>query len=266
MPSAASHRLIRYFIGIGSLRMWRWDQRRRSCTASHGRASHCGMGKLDSIEHSIYFSHMRSVLRTDGQRDQTFIEKARRAQIIACTIDAIVELGFAKASLDQIARRAGISKGVISYHFASKEELTRQVVADVFAAGSAYMEPRIRAAATATDRLRTYIESNIAFISSNRKPIAALMDIAANARDREGKPLVGQALMAPRIAGLGELLRGGQDSGEFRPFDVRVMAFALIQSIDGIPPALVAKPDLDLGVLARELTTLFHLATRKETP
>jgi hypothetical protein len=30
---------------------------------------------------------------------------------------------------------------VISYHFAGKDELIRQVVADVFAAGAAFMRP-----------------------------------------------------------------------------------------------------------------------------
>ncbi|MEV7908062.1 TetR family transcriptional regulator, partial [Streptomyces anulatus] len=51
-----------------------------------------------------------------GQNTKSFIERARRAQIIASAIEVIAEHGFANASLARIAKHAGISKGVISYH------------------------------------------------------------------------------------------------------------------------------------------------------
>jgi TetR/AcrR family fatty acid metabolism transcriptional regulator len=60
----------------------------------------------------------------------TFTETARRAQILRCAIEAIAESGYGRASLAEIARRAGVSKGVVSYYFASKDELLAQVVAD----------------------------------------------------------------------------------------------------------------------------------------
>ncbi|MBV9802070.1 MAG: TetR family transcriptional regulator, partial [Solirubrobacterales bacterium] len=59
---------------------------------------------------------------------RTFIEQARRAQIVGVAIDTIAELGYAQASLARIAERAGISKGVIAYHFAGKEDLIAEVV------------------------------------------------------------------------------------------------------------------------------------------
>ena len=56
---------------------------------------------------------MRSKIQTIDQggasERQSFIEIARRKQIIECAIDAIAELGFAQASLAQIAKRAGVS-------------------------------------------------------------------------------------------------------------------------------------------------------------
>ncbi len=58
--------------------------------------------------------------------DCSFIEKARRAQIMECAIETLAEVGYVKASLGQIAKRAKISKGVISYYFTNKEELLEQ--------------------------------------------------------------------------------------------------------------------------------------------
>jgi AcrR family transcriptional regulator len=57
------------------------------------------------------------------QKDRTFIETARRAQIMAAAIDTIAELGYGQASLARIAQRAGTSKGVICYHFVGNDDL-----------------------------------------------------------------------------------------------------------------------------------------------
>jgi TetR/AcrR family transcriptional regulator, fatty acid metabolism regulator protein len=77
--------------------------------------------------------------------ERTFIETARRAQIVAAAIDTIAEAGYAHMSFARIAGRAGISRGLISYHFAGKDDLIKQVVHDVVEQGVAYMRPRIMA-------------------------------------------------------------------------------------------------------------------------
>jgi TetR/AcrR family transcriptional regulator, fatty acid metabolism regulator protein len=194
----------------------------------------------------------------------SFAETARRAQIVDCAIAAIAELGYAKASVDQIAKRAGVSKGVITYHFPSKDEIVHAVIAKVFAMGRAYMEPRILAETSASGRLRAYIESNLAFIDTHRKPLIAMVEIALGARNADGSQVIGPGSLAQRVATLEELLRAGQKAGEFRRFNTRVMALTIIQAIDGVPPLLAREPNLDLALHAKELATIFTLATRKE--
>src|ERR1700691_6788837 len=97
-------------------------------------------------------------------KERTFTETARRQQIVAAAIDTIAEVGYAQASLARIAARIGISKGVISYHFAGKDDLIKQVVIDVIEAGRAYITPRVLAESTGPALLRAYIESNLAFM------------------------------------------------------------------------------------------------------
>src|ERR1700746_1255755 len=105
---------------------------------------------------------MRSKNSPDGQRsDRTFTETARRAQIVAAAIDTIAELGYGQASLARIAETAGTSKGGIIYHFGAKDELIRELVAELVARGVAYMEPHIEAAPGGAGKLRAYIESNL---------------------------------------------------------------------------------------------------------
>lgn len=209
---------------------------------------------------------MRTNAKSIPGGDRSFAEAARRLQILDCAIDAIANLGFANASVDQIAKLAGVSKGVITYHFPKKQEIVDAVVERVMAAGRAYMEPRIMAETTAAGRLRAYIESDLQFIDAHRKPLIALVEIAMSARRPDGSPVIGPDLLAERAAKLEELLRAGQRSGEFRPFDARVMALTIIQAIDGVPPLLTREPNLDVRLHAKELTTIFALATRRQSP
>src|SRR5579864_4314825 len=116
----------------------------------------------------------------------TFTEAARRAQIIAAAIDTIAEAGYGQASLARIAERAGTSKGVISYHFAGKDDLIREVVAEVLAKGEAYMIPRILAESSGAGMLRAYIESNLAFMREHRNHVLAIFEIFLNARGEDG--------------------------------------------------------------------------------
>ena len=110
----------------------------------------------------------------DGE-ERTFIETARRAQIVAAAIDTIADVGYAGASFARIAERLGISRGLISYHFTGKDDLMKQVVRDVVEKGMAYMRPRILAGSTGPGMLRAYIETNLAFMRENRNALIAVV-------------------------------------------------------------------------------------------
>lgn len=197
------------------------------------------------------------------QISRSFVEEARRAQIVGYAIEAIAELGYAKASLAEIAKRARISKGVISYHFAGKDDLMRQVAVEGFSAGEEFVKPRAEAEATARAKLRTFIESSVEFISTHREHMVALLEILTTARSEDGRSFLEATTLEPRLSGLERILRTGQEEGEFRWFDTRIMAVTIAQAIDGLTPQLSANPNLELEPYARELTTTFDLATRR---
>jgi len=207
---------------------------------------------------------MRPEFTPDGHERRTFIEAARRAQIVACAIDTIATLGYAQASLAQIARRAEISKGVISYHFVDKDELIRQVVAEVLKAFDSYMRPRIAAEfRSATRMLRAYIESNVEFMTTtHRKHVLALVEVVTNARRRAGNPLFDPKKYEAGLTELEQILRRGQRAGEFRRFSTRVMAASIRAAIDAIAAQMVTNPDLDIDAYGAELATLFEQASK----
>lgn len=112
---------------------------------------------------------MREMTSESGKKPaqparRTFIEEARRSQIVACALDVIAEEGYGRASLARIAARAGISKGVISYHFADKDELMMQAIVAVYTDAAVAMGTRIQAQTTAPAALRASIETNLAAV------------------------------------------------------------------------------------------------------
>jgi|SRR5579875_548979 len=200
-------------------------------------------------------------MRSDsGDVQRTFVTNARRAQIVAAAIDTVAEVGYSGASLSRIAVRLGISKGVISYHFAGKDDLIAEIVTQVLQQARAYMQPRIEAQTTGPEMLRAYIESNLEFIRDNPNQLRAIVEIVRATIAGARSPFSG-----PRDAGvrvLADLLARFQAAGDFRPdFDPSAMAMAIRAVID-VAPSRLTDPEFDIDTYARDTVTLFHLATR----
>ena len=161
----------------------------------------------------------------------------------AASIETIAELGYGQASLARIAEAAGTSKGVIIYHFGSRDELIKELLEELIGRASAYMRPRIEAEQTGAGMLRAFIESNLAFMAENRNHVAATVEIALNARAADGSRVFGQRFNDAAVAAVTEMLTHFQGTGEFRAdFDPHVMALAVRAAIDTVVPGSSAIP------------------------
>ncbi|MEY9936047.1 TetR/AcrR family transcriptional regulator [Streptacidiphilus sp. MAP5-3] len=198
----------------------------------------------------------------DASRTRSVAATARRAQIIAATIETIAELGYGQASFARIAERAQLSSTrLISYHFAGKDELIEAVMAQVYGEISAFMAERMRDATDPPSALAAYIRGVVAFVATHRKQMDALMsvflgvgaEVDDGGHDGDGERRV--------FSPLQQILESGQQSGDFRTFDSFVLAATIQRSLDGLPYLLRTAPDLDLDAYAEELVMLFGLGT-----
>lgn len=203
----------------------------------------------------------------DGHEDRTFIDTARRAQIVQAAIDTIAEVGYARASLARIGARIGISKGLIGYHFTGKDELIRQAMTEIIEAGKAYMIPRILAESPGPGMLRAYIESNLGFMREHRNYMVAIAEIRRNGlMADDGERFYGDANANEFAGELENLLAMIQAAGGLRSdFDPKIMALAIRAAIDAIAGRIARDPDLDVDNHAKEIAHIFDLATRAET-
>jgi AcrR family transcriptional regulator len=202
-----------------------------------------------------------------GDIGGTFTSTARRAQFIAAAIDTIAEVGYGQASLARIAGRVGVSKGVISYHFAGKEELVQEVIADIAAKGGAFVYARALTLPTAAGRLRAWIESMLEYTAAHRTETVAFHEIITGSQGDAAVSAAVARLVTDVTPAVQALFADGQASGEFREdFDPQAATTAIMAVLDAVPPRMARDPDFDVARYGREVAGLFDAATRRAAP
>ncbi|MGM0806100.1 MAG: TetR/AcrR family transcriptional regulator [Bacillota bacterium] len=186
----------------------------------------------------------------------------KKKLIIEATIDLINEFGFLNFSIGKVANKINVSKGVISYHFPTKELLLQSVVMDYYENASKYMEQHIRLDKGAMDTLSSYIESCLYFSYENKKQTITIVDIVLNCRNKDGELLFqgdDSSIYQPLI----EIFKYGQEVEKvYRNFSPEFMAKCIRNVIDSVSVA-IAKNEIDnVDEAIREVKTIFESATK----
>lgn len=66
--------------------------------------------------------------RVKTHRTQAERRARTRTALLDATIDCLVEIGYARTSVQEICARAGVSKGAVQHHFSAKAELMAAAV------------------------------------------------------------------------------------------------------------------------------------------
>jgi TetR/AcrR family transcriptional repressor of bet genes len=67
---------------------------------------------------------------TEAQRPpRTMSREARRTQLIESTIETLAARGYSRTTLTEVARAAGLSHGLVLFHFESKDRLLAETLA-----------------------------------------------------------------------------------------------------------------------------------------
>ncbi len=155
--------------------------------------------------------------RRSGPRWRRLPEERPR-QILKAALDVFGERGLAGARLDDIARRAGVSKGTIYLYFPNKEELFREVV-------RAIVVDRLRQAAAEAregnpvDELRRYLRAHWNFVRSPEFQTIFRLVTGELHNFPDLAEFYGREVVKPANELLAGVIRRGIDRGDFRPVD-----------------------------------------------
>ena len=89
-------------------------------------------------------------------------EEARRVQLIEVTIDSLAEVGYVGTTLAEIARRAGVSPGLVSHYFGEKDGLLEAAFRTLARTLAVRVRARLAQARTPRARVQAVIDTNLA--------------------------------------------------------------------------------------------------------
>jgi TetR/AcrR family transcriptional repressor of bet genes len=208
-------------------------------------------------------------MKTNSKADNkpSFIAEARRAQIIAAAITTLDEIGYVQASLAQIAKRAGISTALISYHFADREDLMNQVLVHLLETSTSYVLERTRQHENPVEKLNAFIAASLAYQGTHRAHNTALLEIIFNARTVDNVPYykLEDDQEEPLLAELRQVLQAGQEQGVFTTFNVSVMSSMIQGAIGEYMLSTGVSKTVNLETYSSELVRIVSQATQGQT-
>jgi TetR/AcrR family transcriptional repressor of bet genes len=113
-------------------------------------------------------------------------EEERRLTLYKAAFREVAEKGFADVTLDDIARRAGVSKGITLYYFSSKEDLFRRLFGWLVDSIHARMREAVSDVSDPLAKVRALVAITFPSPSKNRAFFRAFVDFCGLAARREG--------------------------------------------------------------------------------
>lgn len=153
---------------------------------------------------------------------------ATREALLAAGTELFAARGFDGARIDAIARRAGVNKAMISYHFGGKQGLYNAILHHTL--GTAYARfGEIRAPGAADRRLRRFVEIFAETVTERPAfPAMMLRELLAGGRRIDDE-------IRPKLLGIfalvEEILAQGSADGTFRPVDPLLTHLSLLGSL-----------------------------------
>ncbi|MBR0557915.1 TetR family transcriptional regulator C-terminal domain-containing protein [Ciceribacter sp. L1K23] len=176
--------------------------------------------------------------RQDGaeteKRGRKASKETRRQQLIEATIDSLAKRGYAETTLADVADGAGLSRGIVNFHFESKDKLliaTLQHMADEYA--SHWMAALEKAGSSAAAKLWTLVAADFDRKITTKRKLAAWCAFWGEAKSRPTY----QALCGARDARYQQLFEDlvSQMKTEGRySYEPKAMTLALCATLEGL--------------------------------
>ena len=151
----------------------------------------------------------------------------RPAQIIKAALQVFGECGLANARLQDIAERAGVSKGTIYLYFPNKEELFRDMVRQTAVAAIEKAEQALTHG-TPTAQLLGFMRGYWTFVRSPVFSTIYRLVLGELHQFPDLAKFYASEVVARGQKLLGGIIRRGTDAGEFREIDPMIAARMLV--------------------------------------
>ncbi len=167
------------------------------------------------------------VHHSGSPRDEA--EEARRVQLVEVTIDSLAEVGYVGTTLAEIARRAGVSPGLVAHYFDDKDGLLEAAFRTLARTLAVRVRARLALARTPRGRVQAVIDTNLAPEEFDKRTGTAWLAFWGQVLHVRGLKRVQTAYQRRMLSNLRNDLRR-MISGE----DARSLASMIAAMIDGV--------------------------------
>jgi AcrR family transcriptional regulator len=153
----------------------------------------------------------------------------RPAEILAAALEVFAERGFHSARLEEVAKKAGVSKGALYLYFETKADLFRAVVRDAISPNLEQVKAMAAAVAPFDQAARLGIGLLARTVVTDRRITGVVKLVIAESRNHpELATIWHETVVEPGVQLMSGLIAEAQTRGEVRPGDPRLFAFGLM--------------------------------------
>ena len=171
---------------------------------------------------------------------------ARREQLFAAAVEVLADGGFQSATADAIARRAGVSKGLLWHYFDDRDDLLEQTARRTLTTLLHAVAAVVDLAAPAPEVIRQAVHGAAGLRRTHGAERRAMNEIVLNLRQPDGSLRLGLSDYDDAYAAQADIFRRGQAEGDIRPdLDPLLVAVTYQGAVDSMLGYLDAHPEAD---------------------
>lgn len=176
----------------------------------------------------------QEVARSFERMPKLDVAKERKSQIVQATVECISTMGYNNFSMQDVARKANVSKGIIHYYFLNKDDLMMAVLNKVASDIEELISQSTGDVEDPARKLEIFVEIGMGIVRTKREYYQVSMDFWTQINQ---KPEV-QSLIANHYdqfrKACRDIIQDGVKSGAFQKVDPVGYSAAIVGMMDGI--------------------------------
>ena len=203
--------------------------------------------------------------KTKTPKYQKLPEEVRRASIVDAALTLFSSLGYQGTRMDDVAARAGLTKGGVYFHFKNKQQLFEAVIDDRIQRLETYLRELCETTGDVCQRIRLFFQilvsemlENVARSDLQEDYYPGALELFLESMKLKSRTGRIRSLFAGARRELARMVRDGQEQGIFGPVDPELAAASAVAMTDGLYIQFVMDPKaLDLVSSGERMADLF---------
>ncbi len=158
----------------------------------------------------------------------------RKDQIVQATVECITKYGYHNFSMQDVARAAGVSKGIIHYYFLNKDDLMMSVLDKVAGDIEKTLSKEMQKSTGPKNKLEIFIDVSFDVVRSTKEYYQVNMDFWTQINQKEEVRGVIAAHYGKFRETAAQVIREGVDGGVFKKVDPKEMSVIILGMLDGM--------------------------------